>query len=112
MWNQPVAGEIHGGRLREHRELVGKLAGDRAASGRGYLYKLAAGLGWTSLPFLPLLRQPTLILAGADDPIIPLVNATMMARLIRHAHLHVYPDGHLGLPTMTDERAAIVAAFL
>jgi poly(3-hydroxyalkanoate) depolymerase len=107
-----IAGEIYGGRLREHPELVGELAGDRATSGRGYLYQLAAGLGWTSLPFLPLLRQPTLILAGADDPIIPLVNATMMARLIRHAHLHVYPDGHLGLLTMTDELAGVVAAFL
>ena len=46
-----------------------------ASSGRGYAYQLAAGLGWTSLPFLPLLRQPTLMMAGADDPIIPLVNA-------------------------------------
>jgi hypothetical protein len=35
-----------------------------------------------------------------------------MARLIRDAHLHVYPDGHLGLLTMTDELAAVVAAFL
>jgi pimeloyl-ACP methyl ester carboxylesterase len=42
---------------------------------RGYLHQLAAGAGWTSLPFLPWLRQPTLILAGDDDPIIPLVNA-------------------------------------
>jgi pimeloyl-ACP methyl ester carboxylesterase len=41
-----IAGEIYGGRLREHPELVGELAGDRAASGRGYLYQLAAGLGY------------------------------------------------------------------
>ncbi len=105
-----IAGEIYGGRLRAHPELAGELAGE--TSGRGYLYQLAAGLGWTSLPFLPLLRQPTLILAGADDPIIPLVNAQIMARLIRDAHLHVYPDGHLGLLTMTDELAAVVATFL
>jgi pimeloyl-ACP methyl ester carboxylesterase len=105
-----IAGEIYGGRLREHPELVGELAGE--TSGRGYLYQLAAGLGWTSLPFLPLLRQPTLILAGADDPIIPLVNARMMAKLIPDAQLHVYPDGHLGLLTMTDELAAAIAAFL
>ena len=105
-----IAGDIYGGRMREHPELVGELAGE--TSGRGYLYQLAAGLGWTSLPFLPLLRQRTLILAGADDPIIPLVNAQVMARLIRDAHLHVYPDGHLGLLTMTDELATVVAAFL
>ena len=107
-----VAGEIYGGRLRTHPELVHGLTGDRAPSWRGYLYQLAAGLGWTSLPFLPLLRQPTLILAGADDPIIPLVNARMMASLIHDAQLHVYPDGHLGLLTMTDELAAVIAAFL
>ena len=107
-----VAGEIYGGRLRTHPELVHELAADRAPSGRGYLFQLAAGLGWTSLPFLPLLRQPTLILAGADDPIIPLVNARLMATLIRDAQLHVYPDGHLGLLTMTDELAAVITAFL
>ena len=28
---------------------------------------------------LPFVRQPTLILAGIDDPIIPLVNAGIMA---------------------------------
>lgn len=105
-----IAGEIYGGRLRTHPELVGELGG--GTSGRGYLYQLAAGLGWTSLPFLPLLRRPTLILAGADDPIVPLVNARVMARLIPDARLHVYPDGHLGLLTMTDELAAVISAFL
>jgi poly(3-hydroxyalkanoate) depolymerase len=105
-----IAGEIYGGRLRRHPELAAELAGE--TSGRGYLYQLASGLGWTSLPFLPLVGQPTLILAGADDPIIPLVNAKVMTRLIRHAQLHVYPDGHLGLLTMTDELAAVITAFL
>ena len=105
-----IAGEVYGGRLRTHPELVAELAG--RTSGRAYAYQLAAGLGWTSLPLLPLLRQPTLILAGADDPIIPLTNARVMARLIPDARLHVYPDGHLGLLTMTDELAAEVAAFL
>jgi pimeloyl-ACP methyl ester carboxylesterase len=105
-----IAGEVYGGRLRTHPELVAELAG--RTSGRAYAYQLAAGLGWTSLPLLPLLRQPTLILAGADDPIIPLPNARVMARLIPDARLHVYPDGHLGLLTMTDELASVVAGFL
>jgi len=105
-----IAGEVYGGRLRTHPELVAELAG--RTSGRAYAYQLAAGLGWTSLPLLPLLRQPTLILAGADDPIIPLTNARVMARLIPDARLHVYPDGHLGLLTMTDELAGVIAAFL
>lgn len=79
---------------------------------RGYLYQLAAGAGWTSLPFLPLIRQPTLILAGDDDPIIPLVNAKVMVRLLPAARLHIYPDGHLGLLTMTHDLARRVSRFL
>ena len=109
-----IAGDIYGGRLRDQPELARALAteDDPGGTDRGYVYQLAAGLGWTSLPFLPLLRQPTLILAGADDPIVPLVNAKMMAALIRGSRLHVYPDGHLGLLTMTDELAGLIDEFL
>jgi pimeloyl-ACP methyl ester carboxylesterase len=39
---------------------------------------------------LPRLRQPTLILAGDHDPIISLVNAIIMHRLIPRSQLHVY----------------------
>ena len=68
--------------------------------------------GWTSLPFLPCLRQPTLILAGNDDPIIPLVNARLMHRLIRDARLHVYHGGHLGLVSEAAALAPVVDDFL
>jgi pimeloyl-ACP methyl ester carboxylesterase len=51
-------------------------------------------------------------MAGADDPIIPLVNARIMTRLLPDARLHVHPDGHLGLLTRADELAGVVAAFL
>jgi poly(3-hydroxyalkanoate) depolymerase len=108
-----IAGDIYGGKLRRQPDLVRQLlAADRPPSGHGYLYQLAAGAGWTSLPFLPLIRQPTLILAGDDDPIIPLVNARVMARLLPAARLHVYPDGHLGLLTMKDELAKEVTQFI
>ena len=109
-----IAGHIYGGTLRTRPDLVKQLILDleRPSSGRGYLYQLAAGAGWTSLPFLPLIRQPTLILAGDDDPIIPLVNARIMARLLPAAQLHVYPDGHLGLVTMKDELATLVSEFI
>jgi len=109
-----IAGDIYGGSLRGRPDRVHQLITehDRPASGRGYLYQLAAGAGWASLPFLPLLRQPTLILAGDDDPIVPLVNARVMARLLPNARLHVYPDGHLGLLTRADELAPLVAGFL
>jgi hypothetical protein len=46
----------------------------------GYLGQLFAISGWTSLPWLGSLRQPTLVLAGDDDPIVPLVNGRILAR--------------------------------
>ena len=72
-----IAGTIYGGALRDHPELAEPitLATPRPVSRRGYLYQLTASAGWTSLPVLRLIRQPTLILAGDDDPIIPLANA-------------------------------------
>ena len=79
---------------------------------RGYLFQLLAGVGWSSLPGLPFIRQPTLILAGRDDPIISPVNARIIQRLLPDATLHLYDDGHLGLVTAADELAPRVAAFL
>jgi len=112
--NRRIAGDIYGGALRDQPELAEHLirAYARPVLARGYLYQLVAGLGWTSLPFLPLIRQPTLILAGDDDPIIPLVNARIMAALLPAARLHVYPDGHLGLLTRAREIVPIVEEFL
>lgn len=109
-----IAAELYGGRMRERPELVTRLMHDpsRVGSKRGYLLQLLAGVGWSSLPALPFIRQPVLILAGDDDPLIPLVNARIMARLLPDARLHVYADGHLGLVTSADELAPRVAGFL
>lgn len=65
--------------------------------GRGYAYQLGAIVGWTSVPFLPLLRQPTLVLSGDDDPIVPAANGRILAALIPKAELFVYPGGHIDL---------------
>jgi poly(3-hydroxyalkanoate) depolymerase len=109
-----VAAEQYGGQLREDPSLAATLLDglSRPPSRRGYALQLSAGLGWTSLPFLPLIRQPTLLLAGDDDPIIRLANAKIMQRLLPNATLYVYPDGHLGLITRAAELAPVVADFL
>jgi pimeloyl-ACP methyl ester carboxylesterase len=57
-------------------------------------------------------RQPTLILAGDDDPIIPLVNARILHRLIPRSELAIYHGGHLDLVTQTGHLAPLVEAFL
>jgi poly(3-hydroxyalkanoate) depolymerase len=108
-----IAPELYGGDLRSHPEALRAYA--RAVQGvslHGYLYQLLASIGWTSLPWLPLIRQPTLILAGDDDPIVPLVNAKLMRRLIANTRLHVFHGGHLGLLTQARELAPIVTQFL
>jgi len=108
------AADLYGGTARSDPERVSELmhGQNRVGPRRGYLYQLAAGAGWTSLPFLPLIRQPTLILSGDDDPLIPLVNARVMHSLIRRSQLHVYHDGHLGLVTEAAELAPVVSRFL
>ena len=68
---------------------------------------------WSSLGFLPLLRQPTLVLAGEEDDVCPVVNARMLARLIPGAHLHVVPGaGHLLPFEAPDPTALAVIDFL
>ncbi|HEY1916023.1 MAG TPA: poly(3-hydroxyalkanoate) depolymerase [Streptosporangiaceae bacterium] len=111
---QQVAPILYGGSARtDPQRVAAAMHGhSRVGSPTGYLYQLLAGAGWTSLPFLPLLRQPTLLLAGDDDPIIPLVNARVMHRLIPDARLHVYHGGHLGLVTEAAELAPVVGEFL
>jgi len=109
-----IAPLIYGGSIRTDPQRGADLlhAATRAGPSRGYYYQLLATTGWSSLPFLPLLRQPTLVLAGDDDPIIPLVNARVLARLIPQARLHVYHGGHLGILTESDRLAPVIETFL
>jgi poly(3-hydroxyalkanoate) depolymerase len=109
-----VAADLYGGSARSQPDRVSAMmhADSRVGSRRGYLYQLVAGAGWTSLPFLPLIRQPTLIMSGDDDPLIPLANARLMHSLIPRSQLHVYHGGHLGLVTEAAELAPVVDRFL
>ncbi|MBS0406950.1 MAG: poly(3-hydroxyalkanoate) depolymerase [Proteobacteria bacterium] len=106
-------GALYGGLARTDPELLAEFARlSRSPSRRGYLYQQMALAGWVSAPLLPLLRQPTLILAGNDDPLVPMVNARIMARLIPHSTLVELDDGHLFLFTKARESAASVDRFL
>lgn len=111
-----IAGRVYGGAARRDPDamLHGSLARfAHAPTVGGYLAQLYAIAGWTSLPWLHRLPQPTLVIAGSDDPIVPLVNARMLARLIPDARLHVaHGGGHLFLLERPTEIAAIVTDFL
>jgi poly(3-hydroxyalkanoate) depolymerase len=108
-----IAGDIYGGRLRRSPELVcSHLRHVRWSSDYGYYLQLIAGFGWSSLPWLPFLRQPTLVMAGTDDPIVPVANGMILARLIPDARLVTIDDGHLFLVTSAGASAALVSEFL
>jgi poly(3-hydroxyalkanoate) depolymerase len=110
---QRIAGHVYGGDFRTDRRLVSQtLHHVRFSSRRGYYLQLAAVLGWTSLPWLWTLRQPTLVLAGRDDPIVPAVNARIMQTLIPHARMEMLDCGHLFLVTRPRESARLVDDFL
>ena len=110
-----IAGELYGGSARKDPIVARDLlhATTRLGPARGYFYQLVSTIGWTSLPLLPLLRRrPTLIMAGDDDPIIPVVNARIMHRLIPRSELHIYHGGHLELAADAERLAPVVEAFL
>jgi poly(3-hydroxyalkanoate) depolymerase len=109
-----IAGHLYGGSARTDPAVARDLlhATTRLGPARGYFYQLISAAGWTSLPRLARLRPPALILAGDDDPIIPLVNARIMRWLIKNSQLHVYEGGHLELAARPDRIAPVVEAFL
>ena len=110
-----IAGRIYGGQARTDPDAL--LRGSVARfierpSLRGYLSQLYAISGWTSMPWLHKLRQPTLVLGGDDDPIVPLVNGRILAWRIPNARFHVIRGGHLFLLERPAETADLVASFL
>jgi poly(3-hydroxyalkanoate) depolymerase len=108
-----IAGDIYGGALRSSPELVRKhLRHIRWSSDYGYYLQLLAGFGWTSLPWLFLLAQPTLVIAGTDDPLVPLANGHILTSLIPKARLATIDDGHLFLVTSAAKSAAMISEFL
>jgi poly(3-hydroxyalkanoate) depolymerase len=109
-----IAGELYGGTVRAHGEDVAQLFVRQLHAGSriGYLHQLLAGSIWTSLFALPAVRQQTLIVAGTDDPIIPVVNARIMNALLPRARLHLHSGGHIDLVHNAPELAPVIEKFL
>ncbi len=108
-----IAGDIYGGKVRTQPELAKEFAQTaRPGSMLGYFYQLLGGAGWTSILWLHKLRQPTLILHGDEDPLVPVINAKILHRLIPHSRLYIFHDGHLGIGTSAQELASVVDQFL
>jgi len=108
-----IAGDIYGGAFRNAPELAREhLRHVRWSSDYGYYLQLLAAVGWSSLPWLGLLPQPTLVMVGKDDPLVPEMNGRILAHLIPDSRLVTVDDGHLFLVTSAQKSAEIVAKFL
>jgi poly(3-hydroxyalkanoate) depolymerase len=109
-----IAGTLYGGRSRREGPPGSHLTRFASPpSWNGYLQQLYAIQGWTSMPWLHRLPQPVLVMAGDDDPIVPLVNGRILAWRIPHARLAVVRGGgHLFLLEEAAASARTVVDFL
>lgn len=111
-----VAPALYGGAVRDQPNLLAEQGHARflhPPSLRGYLWQVAAALSWSSVFRLPWLLRPTLVLAADDDPIVPLANARLIARLVPDARLRVVErGGHLFLVTHAAQVAPWIDEFL
>ncbi|MCE3285554.1 MAG: phaB2, partial [Steroidobacteraceae bacterium] len=66
-----IAPELYGGQVRRDMQLIDRHSAYlRPPDLLGYLYQQLAFCAWSSLLWLPCIRQPTLVLAGRDDPLV------------------------------------------
>lgn len=108
-----VITKIYGGDFLNDPSLVRKLRLVRPIHEATYRRQLWATVGWTSVPWLPTVRQETLILHADDDPVIPVVNSRWMSWLMPRSRRVVVPGGgHLFLFTRSAEYADVVSSFL
>jgi poly(3-hydroxyoctanoate) depolymerase len=112
-WMLPIA---MGGASSRDAAATAKQAHLRFASRpsiRGYAWQLAAVTGWSSLPWLHRIAQPTLIVIGEKDPLIPAINARLMRNRLPGARVHIVPGGgHLFLMDQPEEVVDVIEDFL
>ena len=78
----------------------------------GYTYQLTAGALWSSLPWLPTVSAPTLVLSGEADQLVQPANGVQLARLLPESRLHVLPgEGHLFVYDPDSRSFALLADF-
>ncbi len=115
-----IAPMIYGGQFRTSPELAIKYAAkmqedksENKGNSAGYKFQQLAICWWSSMWMLPCIKQPTLLMAAGDDPIIPLINMKIMNNLIPNSSLYVLPEeGHLFLLTSTAEVVPVIIEFL
>ena len=110
---EKVGADLYGGKYRNDAALLREHAKHLAPpSGRGYLWQMLATAGWTSILWLHRIKQPTLVMMGEDDPIVPIVNGHILTSLLHDARLYTIDDGHLFLLSRIEDVVPVITDFL
>lgn len=105
--------DVYTGDFVDDPKLAARLGLIRRRDEATHRRQLVAAAGWSSLPWLASIRQPTLILHAEDDRVCPYVNATLVRGLIRRSELVRVPrGGHLFAFTRPEATARLVDEFL
>jgi len=108
-----IAGHIYGGTIRTDDSVLNEhIERLKPPSRRGYLYQALSMWGWTSIGWLWRLKQPTLIIQGEDDPMVPNINARAMACLIPDSQLEFVDCGHMLILTRIPKISGLVKDFI
>ena len=110
-------GSLVGGRARTDAAWLARHGEERMRhppDPLGYAWQLAAlSVPPGSLPWLHELPQPTLVVTGDDDPLLPAVNSLLLAERIPGARLLLAPgEGHLLLLDPDSAAHAVIRDFL
>jgi pimeloyl-ACP methyl ester carboxylesterase len=90
-----------------------ELLGQYTPSVRGYLGQLRTALSWSSRSWLAELEMPVLVIAGDDDPLVPLANGRIIASSVRDGQLEIIPGGgHLCLFKESVHTSQLIRDFL
>lgn len=85
----------------------------KAPSPLGFTWQMAAFAGWSSLPFLPLLDLPVMIMADEEDQLVPATNAHFLHNAIPHSRIEMFQGGgHLFMLSQTERFVRLLRAFL
>ncbi|MGA2553093.1 MAG: poly(3-hydroxyalkanoate) depolymerase [Burkholderiaceae bacterium] len=112
-YGRSVSGRLYGGDFRRFPDVANAhFKNVTWQSGLGYYLQLGAVWGWTSIHWLRRVEQPTLVMGGAEDPLVPLANAQVLHRLIPNSELKVFDCGHLFLLTRLAQSVEAITKFL
>jgi pimeloyl-ACP methyl ester carboxylesterase len=111
-----IAADTYGGKFRHDPSLVDLEAARRTGcppSWPGYAFQLIAASSFSTFPIAPLIRNPVLILAGDDDPIVKIENQHILRTVLKRSELQIiHGAGHLVLMDSPAESADVIEPFL